>query len=485
MSQTSVPSGSGEPPRRGFFVNVGSLVFARGFLALSQVLILPVVARHLAVEEFALMALAMSVVIFASVLSDAGLGRSLIRAKGFDQLEWSSVFWLLVVIGVLLSGAILLLAPIWAWYFGEPRLWAVLSALAVVPLMQSICAVPNAEIERREHYTAIARLQMVAAGVGLVCAMGLALANAGVWALVAQQVIVAVIRLCGMLYLSEFRPDRTFSRHRLTGHLRFARDTISTSIIGALQNEAGTLAVGKFLGPTPLGVFAMSQRFTRLPQFGLAGPMSAVVYVRMAKAQDSLERLVAIYLASCRLLAAVLIPALAMIAVAGREIFVVFLSETWAPVAPVFALSLPGILLEAVTVTCLVAMFRAVGRTDIQVRLIVEGALLKIPFVIAGALISIEAVAASYTLWALVYVWRGWALARKLVPLRVSECLGGLVLPTALSAVAGLIYVAPWGMSSLDPVWRIAEAIGLTCLVYAGVVALDLGRLRAAVQLFR
>lgn len=124
------------PPRRGFFVNVGSLVVARGFLAVSQILVLPILARFLSVEDFALMALAMTVVIFTSVLSDAGLGRSLIRARDFDQREWSSVFWLLVGVGALLCAAILAIAPLWAWYFEEPAVVGLMAVLSVVPFCQ-------------------------------------------------------------------------------------------------------------------------------------------------------------------------------------------------------------------------------------------------------------------------------------------------------------------------------------------------------------
>lgn len=142
------------------------------------------------------------------------------------------------------------------------------------------------------------------------------------------------------------------------GHLRFARDAVTTSLISVLQSQAAPLIIAKLLGQGPLGIFAMSQRFTRLPQFGLAGPMSAVVYVRMAKAQDDAARLSAIYLSATRLLATALLPSLTMIAVAGDAIFTLLLSEKWVQVAPVFALSIPGIALEATTITCLVCLFR-------------------------------------------------------------------------------------------------------------------------------
>jgi len=423
-----------ERPKRGFFVSVGSLVSARAFLALSQILVLPIVARHISIEAFAVMALAMSVVVFCSVLSDAGLGRSLIRSSGYDLDEWSSVFWLLVAVGITLAMLTIGLSVPWARFFNEPNLVPVLATLAIVPLCQSISAAPNAEIERRENYTGIAKVQMITTVVSLGLAVVLALLGAGVWALVAQQVALAVVRLMGIFALTEFRPRLVFSPALIRPHIKFARDALLVSAISVLGGQGAVVAVGKLLGSIPLGIFSMSQRFSRLPQFGLAGPMSTVVYVRMAKAQDSGPALVSIYLASVRLLGFAILPAMALIAAAGSAIFTVFLSEEWARVAPIFALSIGGLAIEAVALVCLTSLFRAVGRTELSVRLSLESGLLLVGLVGIGAFISLEGVAAAQALWGLIIVPRGWTLARRIVPLGLTDCLHAIA-PSCIAAV--------------------------------------------------
>ncbi|ETX13171.1 hypothetical protein OCH239_12945 [Roseivivax halodurans JCM 10272] len=471
--------------RHGFFTNVGSLVFARAFLAASQVLVLPVLARHLTVEDFALMALAMSVVIFAGVLSDAGLGRSLIRSPVYNQAEWSTVFWLLAAVGGGLFLGVVIAAPVWSWIFAAPALWPVLSLLACVPFLQALSAAHNAEIERREDYALIARIHLIAAVVGLMVAVGLALVGAGLWALVLQQLVLAGVRFAGLAFFSNFRPSLVFSRDLIGPHLRFARDTVTTSLLATLQGQAATLAVGKLLGTGALGIFAMMQRFARLPQFGLVGPLSTVIYVRMAKAQASLERLVEIYLASTRLIATILFVPLALIAVSGDAIFPVFLGAQWASVAPVFALAIPGIVIEATTITCLVCLFRALGRTDLQFRLVLEGTLLQVPLMVVAATISLEAAAASLTLWALVYVPRGWMLARRLVPLAIRDCLAAVARPLVCTCFAIVAH-----LYSADMLWpgglgEIASAILLTVMALAVLFVWDNRNIRAAIALLR
>ncbi len=451
---------------KGFFVSVSSLVSARLFLALSQVLVLPIVARHLTVDEFALMAMAMSVVVFCSVLSDAGLGRSLIRTPTYDHEEWVSVFWLLVAVGIGLALIILGIGPIWAAFFDQPALVPILSALAVVPLCQAISATPNAEIERRENYTGIAKVQTITTVISLSLAVILAILGAGVWALVAQQIALAVVRLAGIVYLSEFRPNRTFKPHLVREHLLFARNALTVSAISAARTQSAVIAIGKLNGEASLGLFSMSARFSRLPQFGLVGPMSTVVYVRMAKTQHDPERLVELYFAAMKLMATLLLPVLAMTAIAGTAIFSVMLSAEWAQVAPIFALSIAGLTFEAIAVVLLACIFRAINRTDLHVRLSMESALLYIGLVFAAALFNVLVVAAAISIWGFLIVIRGWFLAKQVVPIKIFACVRTLFIPTFISIVMVCCHILVRYVMSPEHVAEIALA---GCILAVGL----------------
>ena len=484
---------SGKPPgkwssdsggARGFLVSVGSLASARAFLALSQILVLPIMARQLSIEDFAVMALAMTAVIFAQTLSDSGLGRSLIRASDYDHEEWSSVFWLMVAVGVGLALITAALGPVMAWFYDEPRLTGLLVVLSIVPFVQAISAAPNAEIERREKFNAIARVQMTTTTVSLALAVGLALAGAGVWALVAQQLALAIVRLVGIVRLSTFRPTLVFRTDKLGHHLVFARDTIYQSFLATLRRQFLVMIIGRVLDPIQVGYYAMSQRFGRLAQFGIAGPMTSIVYVRMAKARGNPERLSEIYLGSMRVLSLVLIVPMAMLAAGSGPIFALFLGEEWRPVAPIFALSIGGLVLESIVLFFLSCLFRALSRTDRLVRITFEGMVVQIVLGLS-AFHSIEAVAFSMTLWSFIMVPRGWQMARQLIPLRYRDAIGVLVPGLITAAVAIVIYwqlvriLAPsdWGAAGLAILLGVA-GLGLE-------IAIDWKGLRRAVGMFR
>jgi O-antigen/teichoic acid export membrane protein len=471
---------------RGFFVNVGSLVSARLFLAFSQILVLPIVARQLDVEDFALMAMAMSVVVFCSVLSDAGLGRSLIRTDVYNEDEWASVFWLLLAVGIGLCLILMIIAPLWARFFDQPQLIWLLVAMSVIPLCHAISATPNAEIERRENYTGIARVQMITTTASLALAVALALSGAGVWALVGQQLSLAIVRLIGICYLTKFRPALAFKRVLIKPHLVFARDALLVSAISTMRSESAVVAIGKFLGETPLGFFAMSSRFTRLPQFGLIGPMSTVVYVRMAKNQKNPAKLIEIYMSAMFLLAAILLPGLAMMAIAGEAIFTVMLSAEWAAVAPIFALSIAGLSIEAIAVVLLACLFRAVGRTDLLVRLTLEGSTLRIVLVIVAAyFFNVEAVAIAISIWGFLVAPRGWHLASRIAPLSIHNCIRVMAIPAIVSIALIAVHVT---LRSVFEIGHVAE-IGMSGLIliagFSFIAIAQRDRIRTSIGIFQ
>ncbi len=477
---------SGHTAIKSFFVNVGSLVSARLFLAVSQVLVLPIVARYLTVDEFALIAMAMSLIVFCSVLSDAGLGRSLIRTPKYDHTEWVSVFWLLAMVGSALAIVIILAAPLWAAFFGQPDLVAIIIALSLVPLFQALAATPNAEIERRENYTGIAKVQTIATTLSLGTAVLLAVLGAGVWALVAQQLVLAGVRLIGIVYLSNFRPNFQFFPALVRPHLIFARDALIVSAIAAVKAQSAVMSIGKFNGEASLGLFAMSARFSKLPQFGLVGPASTVVYVRMAKAQRDPERLVEIYLSAMKLMATLLFPVLTMIAVAGTAIFTVLLSADWAEVAPIFALSIAGLTFEAIAVMLLSCIFRATNRTDLLVRLKIESTLLYVMMVLAAAIyFDVYMVAAVISIWGLLIVPRGWILAQRIVPLRIASCLGTVALPLVVSAALAVTHISLRKAFDPNHLTEIAMAIVILGIGIGSMVLIRKQSLTEAISAFR
>ena len=448
---------------RRFFLNSGSLTAARLFTSFSQLAILPILARFISVEEFGLVALAMVVVVFVQLFSDAGMSRSLIRQPTIIPAEWNGVFWLLVLVGIVLSGLTLMIAPFWAWYYEEPKLFNLTAVLAVVPLFLALNAVPTSRLERDDRWPLIALIRFGAALAGLVVALALALMGFGAWALVMQQVTIAVVQCLLAFYHSPFRPMSPRTRTSLRSHFNFARDSIAVSILQTAQRQVPVMMIGDFLGTKIVGLHAMAQRLLMQPHQAITAPVSQVVYVRMAEAQDSPAQLGQLYVGSVRLLALAIFPPMAVLAGAGGEIFAFVLSEPWREIEWIFALAVPGIVIEAATLMPLGIMLQAVGRTGLNLRMMTEMTVLRLLAIAAALPFGILGVSLAISLFMLAYLPRMWSYGRRAVPF---DWRAAAMSMAVTGAISGLGWIAARVMMLQSSGWT---TLGWTVLVMAVV----------------
>lgn len=437
---------------RRFLFNVGLLTGSQMFIVLSQIFILPIVARHLEVSDFGDVALAMTVVLFAQLLSDMGLGRSLIRKGEFDTVEWSSVFWFLTLVGFLLAVVLVMIAPLWSWAFDRPVLGFLVMALSVVPFLSSLSAVPTALMERAGRFPTLAGIRTAAAAVGFITAVVLAMAGAGPWSLIGQQIGIAAVQCGGSIALSGFRPLSPLVRVPLGDHLLFARNTLGTSLLFTAQRQVPMMMIGYVLGSASLGLYSMSQRIQNLPLNGLATPFARVAFIKMSAANADPGKIGGIYIGGLLLLALAIFPPVALLAGIGDTAFSLLLSEPWRPVATLFALAAPGVALEAATSHAGV-LFQAVNRTELRLKMVFERTVLRLAMVAAALPFGIEAVAAAITVAALCYQPRLWFHLACAVPINRSAILEALLWPFC----AGVLL---WGTSH----WLQAETSGWVTL---------------------
>src|SRR5690606_9148505 len=77
----------------------------------SQLIQIFVLARWLTPAEFGLAAAALAVTVFASGFADLGMTAALVRHQGLAARAWASAWWATLVTGIVLAGALALLAP--------------------------------------------------------------------------------------------------------------------------------------------------------------------------------------------------------------------------------------------------------------------------------------------------------------------------------------------------------------------------------------
>ncbi len=451
---------------------------------LAQALVIPILSRLLSPTDYGIVGMAMPLVLFVMMLADAGIGMSLVRTPATEREEWSTCFWLSAALGCILAVVVIGVAPLAAMAFGQPSLSPILMALAVVVVLQALFLIPRAAQQQSHHFKVIAATEIASITGGIVTAVVMAVYGSGAWALVTQQLCFFSIRLILTFWLSPFRPLLTFDLHRAKGHLAFSRDLLGNNIAAFVIQSADNLLIGRVLGAAAVGLYSMAFQFARLPMLLIAGPLQYVLYAQLAKTKDDVHLLRQAFFTLTRILAIVVVPAVGMIAVAHEPVFRLLLSQKWAPAGHLFMIVAPACAVQAVTsIGGTIRM--ALGRTDIVLRMTLEGGVIRAITLFASVWFGLDWAALSYSCAVLLYTPRSLMLVLPILGGSLTSYFHVVVIPLCLTlaCVGGFVEITE--LSSVGDWTQLGLAASLAVLGVVGSACLQRRRLQEEIAVLR
>ncbi len=452
---------------------------------LAQIMVVPVLARILSPHDYGLVAMAMPVVLFAMMFSDAGLSNSLVRYRTRDPEVWSTSFWLVSGLGGLLTLLLCLVAPLMAHIMGQPELTLIIIGVSVIVLLQSLATVPGAVFQHEHRFGMIAGIEIASLVVSIASVLLAAMNGMGAWSLVIQQILQYISKLTLTWWFAHFRPRLVFRPHLVREHLVFGRDLLGANFSGFLFQLLETLIIGRFLGTAQLGIFSMALLFARLPSRVVSGPLQFVLYPYFSQIRHDAAATRLLLLFLTRAMAIVVFPSLGLLAVAHEPFFRLLLSEKWAAAGTTFMLVAPAIALQTVTsLRFTVAM--AAGNTGVLLRNSVEGGIVWILFLLGavwgGGMIW---VAATFTLAALLYLPRSIHITLKTVDCPTPVYFRALAVPTIVTASGVTAYSLIQPLATTEPWTQLGLALLLLLACSALSAALQIRVLMTEVRALR
>jgi len=310
-----------------------------------------------------------------------------------------------------------------------------------VIVAQAVATIPGAALQQHHRFKTIAGIELLSLASGIGAAIAIALAGGGAWALVWQQIVFYVMRGALSYRRSPFRPGRHFSMHQLSEHLSFGRDILSVAVVQLFSRTADSMMIGKALGSASVGLYSMAFQFARLPMMLVTGPLQYVLYAQLAQLKAHRRVIGETYLMINRVLAIIIFPGMAMVAVAHEPVFTWLLSEKWAKSAHLFMILAPVCTLQTIT-SLSNTILMVMARTDKQLRLATEFALLWVGSLWLAVPYGLDACALAYNIAVLLFTPRQLRVLLPLIECSLKRYIGSFIVPGVLSLAAVAVYLA-------------------------------------------
>ncbi len=229
-----------------------------------------VLTRLLMPESFGLMTLVTTLVVGISLISDIGLGPSVIQNPRGDEPTLLNTVWTLQVLrGLGIFVVSLMLAWPMALIYHEPRLFALLPALGVNVAISSFNSSNLLTMSRHMGVRRLFVLDFTTQIFTLLVTAGCALVYRSVWALVIGAILSSIFKLAFSFYrrlIPGIRNSFCWDRESLHGLVHFGKWILMSTAFFFFASQADRLILGKLISFSLLGVYGIAYSVSDIPR---------------------------------------------------------------------------------------------------------------------------------------------------------------------------------------------------------------------------
>jgi O-antigen/teichoic acid export membrane protein len=276
-------------PRRELNRRVSSGVFFIGAWGALNLLVgfggSIVLARMLVPADFGIVAIGSTLMIFATTLSDGGLGSGLIRrAESPTREELRSV----LALQLTLTGSLAVVAGGIASFFGTAG--AVVAVMMIALPLSALQTPGRIMLSRALRFRALTGVDALSMFAYYGWAVGWVLAGAGIWALATGVVFKAFVSSCAMALASRSTnvvPSYSAARS-LWPVISFGVRFQGISVAGMLREQGLNTGIAGLAGVGTLGLWTLAKRVIEIPVL-ITEPLHRVAFPYMSQLRAAQE----------------------------------------------------------------------------------------------------------------------------------------------------------------------------------------------------
>lgn len=288
-----------------------------------------ILARILTPEDFALVALLTVFVTISNVIVDSGFSQAIIRDDNPSDIDLSSVFYFNLILSVLIYAVLFAISPYIAKFYNEPKLISLSRVVFLIIIFNSFIIIQNATLKRNLNFSKVEKSSVLGSIVAGTTSVIMAFSGYGIWAIVANMVLMPFFRAAFLWIYSDWRPVFKFRLRSIRKYFKFGIFLMLNSVIDMIITNLNTLVIGKFYTKNELGYYSQACKLGTYIVTPLTSVINKVVYPIFAKIKDDTTRLIDGYRRILGVLAFVTFPIMLFVICNAKATTVFFFGEKW------------------------------------------------------------------------------------------------------------------------------------------------------------
>jgi PST family polysaccharide transporter len=352
---------------------------------LIRLLSMMVVARLLDPKDFGLVGMVTAFTGVLFLFRDFGLSAASVHREDVTVEQKSTLFWINVLAGFILTAIALSASPLIGRYYHEPRLLQVAAIVAFGFLLNGAGVQHSALLQRQMRFTALALIDTLALVVSTAIAIIMAKSGYGYWALVAMTVSSPFVTTIALWLTTAWVPGFPRRGVGMGSMMRFGGTMTLNGLVMYVAQNFDKVLLGRYWGAEVLGIYGRAYQLIRIPTDNLNSAVGEVAFAALSRLQDDPARMRRYFLKGYSLVVALTLPITIACALFSEDLIVAALGKQWIAAAGIFRLLAPTILVFAIA-NPLGWLLNALGLVERGLKI----AMVFAPFMMVGCLIGLR-----------------------------------------------------------------------------------------------
>lgn len=310
-----------------------------------------ILARLLSPEDYGLIGMLSIFMLISGMFIDGGFGFAIIQKKRPTQEDYSTVFFWNLGLAIFLYIVLYVSAPAIASFYHVPLLCKVLRVIGVVLIINALRAIHENMLNKQFQFRKLAITSVASSIISLVSTIWLAYKGLGVWALVAQNLILQTIPMAVYWFTNNWIPKLVFSLKSFKELFSFGFYMLMNGLMVTIVNNIQGLLIGRLYNPALMGYYSKAHSTETLASTTISQAVTQVTFPMYSELQDQIDRMKVVIKRLTTTMAFVCFPMLFILILVAKPLFVLLYSSKWLESIPYFqflcisglAISLGGI----------------------------------------------------------------------------------------------------------------------------------------------
>lgn len=410
---------------------------SQGVRQILQFVITAILARLLTPDDFGVVGMAAVFTGFISVFNEMGWGASLIQKQDLTNRHISTVFWINIIVGIIMTIVTICISPLVALFYHKEILKPIVAVLGLNFFIGSFALVQNALLTKNMRFKKLTFVEICSLCLTGVFGITLAIKGFGVWSLVYTSLLGSLINTILLWICSSWRPSFVFDWSKFKELFGFSTNLFAFQIVNYFARNLDYLLIGKFLGAASLGYYTLAYKLMMYPLQNISQVICRVLFPAFSAIQSDKQRVKDTYLKVIQSISMITFPMMLGLFVIAPELISLVYGNKWEPVVFLIQVLCFTGMLQSVGTT-VGTIFMSQGRADMMLK----WGLFAVPMIVLAIFIGVKwginGVAIAYTtvsvfLWLLSHMY-----ANRLINLKLKNFLFALK-PPAIVTVSMLV----------------------------------------------